>query len=307
MDTVECVHCNGSGKEWASMSLDTGKVEYRTCSVCNGTGKVAAERSHFTKYPDRSLEIAHELMRRYGRPVEICIAGNHDIRVLFKDGSRYILGGFTVGYRGTGPDYTKAFLYAAGFDISIDSIANMRPPVTLFAGQAYIPVETLVFEAPTIESAKKKATDAVPSNAEVIGLEVIRDGSLQMKEGEGVSKEAAVKNARWRIPGGAEINGIWQMPEGAEIDEEKVVREGKQGTLSMQVYSEQDARQGAQKQLPAGFEIKNVICTEPASKGFLGFGRKPGTYEVLWMLPWKVACKYRQSAAVRVRFQQSSK
>ena len=139
MNKVECTHCGGKGKEFASMSLDTGKVEYRTCGVCKGTGKVAAERSHFTKYPDRSLEIAQELMRRYGRPVEICIAGNHDIRVLFKDGSRYILGGFTVGYRGTGPDYTKAFLDAAGFDISIDSIADMRPPVTLLAGQPYIP------------------------------------------------------------------------------------------------------------------------------------------------------------------------
>ncbi len=139
MNTVECAHCGGKGKEFASMSLDTGKVEYRTCSACKGTGKVAAERSHFTEYPDKSLEIAHELMRQYGRPVEICIAGDHDIRVLFKDGTRYILGGFTVGYRGTGPDYTKAFLDAAGFDISIDSIADMRPPVTLLAGQPYIP------------------------------------------------------------------------------------------------------------------------------------------------------------------------
>jgi len=139
MNTVECAHCGGKGKEFASMSLDTGKVEYRTCSACKGTGKVAAERSHFTEYPDKSLEIAHELMRQYGRPVEICIAGDHDIRVLFKDGTRYILGGFAVGYRGTGPDYTKAFLDAAGFDISIDSIADMRPPVTLLAGQPYIP------------------------------------------------------------------------------------------------------------------------------------------------------------------------
>lgn len=295
MNTVKCTHCGGKGKVFASMSLGTGKVEYRTCGVCKGTGKVAAERRHFTEYPDRSLKIAHELMRRYGRPVEICIAGNHDIRVLFKDGSRYILGGFTVGYHGTGPDYTKAFLDAAGFDISIDSIADMRPPVTLLAGQPYIPVETREFEAPTIESAKKKAIDSVPSNAKVIDLEVIRDGAPQTKEGEGISKEKAVKNARR------------QMPEGAEVDEKKVVREGKQGTQSVQVYSEKDAREGAQKQLLEGAKIKNIICTEPASKGFLGFGRKPGTYELSWVLPWKVACKYRQPAAVRVRFQPSSK
>jgi hypothetical protein len=295
MDTIECAHCGGKGKEFSSMSLTTGKVEYKTCGVCKGTGKVSAGRSHFTKDPYKSLEIAQELMRRYGKPVEICIAGNHDIRVLFKDGSRYILGGFTVGYRGTGPDHTKSFLDAAGFDISIDSIADMRPPVTLLAGQPYIPVETLVFEAPTIDSAMKKATDSVPSNAKVIDLNVIRDGALQTKQGQGISKEAAVEDARR------------QMPKGSEVDETKVVREGNQGTQSVQANSEEDAIESAQKQLLEGAETKKFICTEQVSKGFLGFGRKPGTYEVSWVLPWKVACNYRQPAAVKVRFQPSSK
>jgi len=137
MKKVQCSHCGGSGKEWASMSFDTGQIEYRTCSVCKGTGSVAAEMSHFTEYPDLSLEKARELIRKHGKPVEICIAGNHDIRVLFKKGGRYILGGFTVGYRGTGPDYCKQFLNEAGFTVSIDQIAEMEPPVTLVAGQPY--------------------------------------------------------------------------------------------------------------------------------------------------------------------------
>lgn len=295
MNTVECAHCGGKGKEIATMSLTTGEIEYRTCGVCNGTGLVAGEKSYFTEYPDRSLENAHELMRQYGKPVEICIAGNHDIRVLFKDGSRYTLGGFTVGYRGTGPDYTKAFLDAAGFDVSIDSVAEMRPPVTLFAGQPYIPVETLVFEAPTIESAKKKAKDSIPSNAKVIDLEVIRGGGPGTKEVEGSSKEAAAENAKYIVP------------LGAEIDQEIVVREGKQGTQSVQAYSEQEARESAQKQLLEEADIKKIICTEPVSNGFLGVGRKPGTYEVSWVLPWKVAYKYREAAAVRVRFQPPAK
>ena len=137
MEKVKCSHCGGSGKEWASMSLDTGQTQYRTCSVCKGVGSVVADMSHFTEYPDVSLEKAGELILKHGKPVEICIAGNHDIRVLFKDGARYILGGFTVGYRGTGPDYCKQFLNEAGFSVSIDQIAEMEPPVTLTAGQPY--------------------------------------------------------------------------------------------------------------------------------------------------------------------------
>jgi len=76
---------------------------------------VAAEKSHFTRYPDLSLKYALQLMQRHGKPVEVRIVRDHDTRVLSKDGSRYVLGGFTVGYRGTGPDYTKRFLDAAGF------------------------------------------------------------------------------------------------------------------------------------------------------------------------------------------------
>ena len=279
----------------ASMSLVTGQVQYRTCGVCKGTGKVSAERSHFTEYPDRSLEIARQLIQQHGKPAEICIAGNHDIRVLFKNGSRYILGGFTVGYRGTGPDFTKAFLDAAGFSISMDDIADMHPPVTLVAGQPYIPIKTLVFESPTIEGAKKQAIDAVPSNANVIDLEVIREGALQTKEGEGITKEAAVENTKRLIP------------KEAEVDQEIVVREGKRGKQSVQAYSEQDARESVQKQLLEGNEIKKIICTEPVSKGFLGFGRRPGTYEISWELHWRVACKYREAAVVRVRFQPPGK
>jgi hypothetical protein len=292
---VKCAHCGGNGKEIAVLSLDTGNANHRMCGVCKGTGKVAVERSHFTEYPDRSLEFAHELMRRHGKPAEICIAGNHDIRVLFKDGSRYILGGFTVGYQGTGPDYTKVFLDAAGFHISIDNITDMRPPVTFVAGQPCIPVMTLVSEAPTIDRAKAKATDSVPLNAKVIDVEVIRDGAPQAKEGEGVSSAGAVENAKR------------QIPKGAEVDKEEVVREGKQGAHSVQGYSEQDARESVQKQLLEGAEIRATICRAPGAKGFLGFGRKPGTYEVSWVLPWKVVCKYRQPAAVRIRFQGSEK
>jgi hypothetical protein len=113
------------------MVLGSGEVQYKTCTVCGGTGKVSIDRSCFTNYPDKSLEIARKLIKLHGRPIEICIVANHDIRVIFNDGSRYILGGFTVGYYGTGPDYTKIFLDIAGFNISIDEIAEMKPPVTL--------------------------------------------------------------------------------------------------------------------------------------------------------------------------------
>lgn len=135
MKKVQCSYCGGKGKERAGMSFNTGEIIYRTCSVCKGTGSVEKEMQYFTEYPDLSLKNANELMRKHGKPIKINIAENHDVRVIFKDGTRYILGGFTVGYKGTGPEYTKRFLDAAGFDISIDEIAKMEPPVTLTGNQ----------------------------------------------------------------------------------------------------------------------------------------------------------------------------
>ena len=138
MDTLECIHCQGTGRELDSVSLDTGEKKFRTCSVCQGSGKVTAERSHFSQYPDVSLRHAQELMQAHGKPLEIEISDD-EIMVLFKGGMRFILGGFTVGYMGTGPDFTRRFLGEAGFEISREDIASMQPPVSLRAGEPYRP------------------------------------------------------------------------------------------------------------------------------------------------------------------------
>ena len=97
------------------------------------------------------------------------------------------------------------------------------------------------------------------------------------------------------------------LPTGVEIDQETVVREGKQGMQSLQAWSEKEARESAQKQLLKGAEIKKIVCTDPMSNGFLGVGRKPGTYEVTWVLPWRMAYKYQEAAAVRIKFQLPAK
>jgi hypothetical protein len=136
MDTVRCSHCNGSGKELDSISLTTGEVGYRTCSVCQGSGVVSVDKQHFTQYPDVSLRNAIALMQQHGKPVEVSMAANDDVELVFPDGSRYLLGGFATGYRGTGPDFFKRLLEAAGFAVSTDDIADMQPPLTFKASQA---------------------------------------------------------------------------------------------------------------------------------------------------------------------------
>jgi hypothetical protein len=315
--------------------------------VCNGTGSVAAEKSHFTEYPDLSLQKALQLMQRHGKPVEICIAGDHDIRVLFTDGSRYILGGFTVGYRGTGPDYTERLLDAAGFNVSIDEIAEMKPPVTLVAGQPYVASETLVFRALTMEEARRTALESIPPDAKIIAFEIVCDGTaLKTVEGEGGSEDAAFRNANGRLPEGAvveqkevrdEFRHLWGkgasegdalqkaeqgLPKGVVIEQKKVLQPESQGKVTVEAFSEEEARIRAEIQLPMGAALKSILCTRKPRfrSGFLALlgVRKDelGTYEATWLQPCevmltyrgkKVTLNYRPKAVVKVRFQPSSK
>ncbi len=330
--TVPCSHCKGTGKEFASMSLVTGEIKYRTCSVCGGTGSVATERSDFTQYPDLSLRKAIELMEEHGKPAEICIAGNHDFRVLFPDGSRHVLGGFTVGYRGTGPDYTQRFLDAAGFNITKEEIAEMKPPITLTAGQPYIAPKTLLFRARTVEEAKKAALDSVPPDAEIIALEVVFDGTKLEKWEKDVytTLDDASQRARSFLSESAEIleekieddtNSLTEgtadgegdseddatekaktkLPQGASITEKKIFQEGKQGVAVVDDFREGEARWKIERmplahQAPEGAIVTSIECIREPRRGFLG--TKRGTYKVSWRLPWKVTLTYRRKKVV---------
>lgn len=338
METVKCSHCNGSGREFASMDLNTGEKRYRTCSVCNGTGSVAAERRYFTKYPDLSLQNALQLMQRHGKPVEICVVRDHDIRVLFKDGSRYMLGGFTVGYRGTGPEYTKRFLNAAGFDISIDDTAAMKPeegqPITLVAGQPCVALKTVVFHGPTVEEARRIAEGSVPSGARIIAFEVVHHGTTlettdqivyttfddafrlaksHLSERADIEQEKIEDGDSILAEGKASGEGDSEdaaleearshLPEGAVIVEKKVLQAGSQGTVVVEAFSRNNAeleiKYGSLKdQLPEGAVATSVECTRQPRSGLLGLGARDGTYEVSWRSPWKVSLIYRRKKIV---------
>ena len=346
--TVHCSQCKGTGKEFASMSLVTGETKYRTCSVCGGTGSVAAEKSHFTQYPDLSLRKAIELMEEHGKPSEICIAGDHDFRVFFPDGSKHVLGGFTVGYRGTGPDYTKRLLDAAGFDVSMDEIAKMEPPVTLVAGQPYVAPKSLIFQAATVEEAKRRAISSIPPDSKIVSLEVVNDGTtLRTVKGSGPSEDAASDAAKRNLPEGVAIEQkeirdecrtlFFHLPQNrcvgtgdsenaaledgksklsepwrAAAEKEEILQTGSQGKLTVNASTEEQARKDAVTTLPKDAVITSVFCTKPRS-GFFG---RHATYEVSWRKPWivqlrvrekKVTLTYRPKAAIKMRFQPSSK
>ena len=283
MNEVRCSNCNGCGKERDSISLVTGEVKYRTCSVCSGTGFVDVELVHYTTSPDLSLEKACNLIQYYGKPIELCIAGDHDFTIIFKNGDKYRLGGFTVGYRGTGPDYTKKLLDAAGYGISIDEIAEMKPPVNF---------TSIVIEAPTVEEAKKKVSEIASTDKSFISSEVIEDGTSKTINGLERSKEAAMERAKNHIP------------KGSRIIKETVCLEAKEGKVTVEANSESEAIVIARKQIPSDYyaTIRKTVCLKPKSEGFFGLRPKPGKYEINWDREWLVSIEFQPLPAVRVNF-----
>ena len=318
MEQVTCAHCGGSGREWHSVSLDTGAITDRNCAVCGGTGTVAADLEYYTQYPDQSLDLARDLFKKHGKPVQIHIERNHRILAEFSDGARFVLGGFTVGYRGTGPDYTKWLLNSAGFCIEMDQIAAMKPPITLVAGQPYTPTETIVCEAATVEEAKHEALCKLPSHLRAV-LTVVREANeTGVREGRGQSEAAALEDGIRRLPKGAtrlaeavaeegaprtlDLSASsadaarrfaeQQIPAGSVVTdiqvvppEDRVIGEGRLDGEFVKASSAESAAQEAQSRIPHGAVVMSVQCLEPCRAGFLGFGRKPGQYYVSWSPP----------------------
>ncbi len=127
-----CLHCNGSGRVGTSMSMTTGEIKYRTCGRCSGTGRVDASLAYYITYPNKSLEIARQLIWQHGKPERVSLesvdGGFADARLFFQDGFQALLGGFAVGYSGTRPDSLRAMLQAAGFQVTKEDIEKMSLP-----------------------------------------------------------------------------------------------------------------------------------------------------------------------------------
>jgi len=85
---------------------------------------------YYSSYPDQSLNRAKDLISNKGKPAKIVINDNGFL-LEYPTGDFYQLGGFKVGYSGTGPDYARKFLNFIGFNYSEEDIENMSPPITL--------------------------------------------------------------------------------------------------------------------------------------------------------------------------------
>jgi len=88
-------------------------------------------------YEDSMRMIARQMIAQHGKLVEVnCVSAHHPchIELLFADGYKEIVGEGSMqvdismlkfGYQGTGTSCFHAFLSEAGFNVTLDQLANL--------------------------------------------------------------------------------------------------------------------------------------------------------------------------------------
>lgn len=156
--------------------------------------------------------ILHQkLTERHGKIIEVKVSGFRP-EVTFSDGTVYLLDDYGIGYHGTGSYSFAAFLQAAGFKVSRQKVAKMKPPIILKHENRR-----------SAESKKEKPTQAQPRFIRFTdnGDGTVSDrltGLQWQKEDDGIQrkyKDAERYTEELRLGGYID----WQLPRKEELME----------------------------------------------------------------------------------------
>ena len=70
------------------------------------------------------------LKKKHGKVIQVKV-DEFRPEVTFADGTVYVVDDYGIGYHGTGSYSFAEFLRAAGFNVSQEKVAKMKPPVIL--------------------------------------------------------------------------------------------------------------------------------------------------------------------------------
>jgi len=143
----------------------------------------------------------------------------------------------------------------------------------------------------SIEEAKQEAAARLAqagSRDSCVLFDIISEVRQESARGQGMSTTEAAENAAGRIPPGA-----------FDLAEPEVVTPPTALTFKCEAYSEIEVRQSAEERLGTSARVDKVTCETPPRQGFLGIGRKPGTWSVEYTTTLSVDVQYRVPAEVR--------
>lgn len=156
-------------------------------------------------------------------------------------------------------------------------------------------------EAETLEDARAEIKSKTPAGQMVLSERVISDGKPHTVHKSAKTMEEALRLARKEVP--AE----------AKVIEEKKLEDAQAMTQTVEAFTEEEILTEIKILLGSKAKIKDKKQLVAPRKGFLGIGKKPGSYEVTaefaarasvtWKSPARITAEVRKKPEPRSRFE----
>jgi hypothetical protein len=148
------------------------------------------------------------------------------------------------------------------------------------------------FEGASLEEAKAVATNAIPEG-KLVDLIVRQDVAETKAEGKGKDTAEAIQDARSKV-----------SPKAFGVGAPQTVQEGGFGAVEVHAHSELEVRDVWKERAPKGASLEELQCILAPKAGFLGIGRKRGTWRARWSTPFIVHISYKVPAVVTARYEE---
>ena len=138
-------------------------------------------------------------------------------------------------------------------------------------------------------STAEAAGNLLPGAADHERVTVKAEHGKDTIHAEGRSASEAMKQAKARVPSIA-----------FEVSEAEVVQEGRSGVVELTANSEHQALNAWESSAPPNAAFVSLECSRKPRKGFLGLGRRKGTWRIHWSSPYIARVSFK-NPAVRER------
>lgn len=145
--------------------------------------------------------------------------------------------------------------------------------------------QTVEFEADSLADARDLLNARLDRNATMLAEKVICDGEPAAVEGIGDTPEAALTDARAK------------MPAGATMKKHDTVNPAAERFCEVTAYDSEEAATKAP--VRPGGRVDSVAVKVPGRKGILGLGRRPSTYTVKVFDPAIVRLTFKPKVKIR--------
>ncbi len=152
----------------------------------------------------------------------------------------------------------------------------------------------ITIEANSVEDAREKATSQLSKGLKISTELVVTAGIPIYISAIGQTVDETSAELQKRIPPGAEVIG------------REVLQQPGERSMAIAAFDDESAKQLAERAIQDYEDIKTIEIVEEGRKGFLGFGKKPGLYQVRVLQKSKVGMTYREKAKVDFTFAQKT-